>query len=222
MPSNPSPYEPPDRGQFLNLAALVEGALIALAFGLGWLAEIAPIQSMHWTADALAWGVVATGPMLLLFLLSYRYPVGPFLRIKRFLIDMLGPSLSACYWYDLVLLALLAGFAEELLFRGVLQPWFGEGEFGSREFLIGLIASNVLFGLAHLITPTYAISAMVMGLYLGVLRQMTGEPNLVVPIVAHTVYDFLAFIVVVHSYRAEQRQAAQSTEANDETDRETE
>ena len=193
-------FDPADRGQFLNLAALMEGGLIVLALGLGWIAGIDPLRSMLWNWQALVWGVAATVPIFLLFLISYRFPVGPMLEIKRFLIEMLGPSLHVCRWYDLILLAIVAGFAEELLFRGLLQPWFGQ--FG---FLVGLIASNVVFGLAHLITPTYAIIAAVIGVYLGLLPQATDPPNVSIPIISHALYDYLAFLVVARTYRNELR-----------------
>jgi hypothetical protein len=55
---------------------------------------------------------------------------------------------------------------------------------------IGLAVAALLFGLAHFITPTYAVLAGTMGLYLGWLWIDTG--NLLVPITAHAVYDFLA------------------------------
>ncbi len=197
-------FDPTDRIHFLNLAAVMEGSLIVIAFVCGWLAEAQPLHSLQWQWDALVWGVVGTVPLFGLFLLSYRFPIGPLFKIKRFLVEMLGPSLVACRWYDLVLLALLAGFSEELLFRGVLQPWFGQGKFGSSEFLIGLIGSNILFGLAHTVTPTYAILAALVGVYLGVLRQATGSPNLIAPMVTHGLYDYFAFLVVAHTYRSEQ------------------
>ncbi len=207
-------FDPADRGQFLNLAALSEGALIVLALGLGWIAGIDPLRSILWNWESAGWGVAATVPMFLLFVVFYRFPVGPMLEIKRFLVEMLGPSLHVCRWYDLILLGMVAGFAEELLFRGLLQPWFGH--FG---FLAGLIASNVIFGLAHLITPTYAIIAAVIGVYLGLLPQTTDPPNVSVPIISHALYDYLAFLVVVRTYRSELRdEQFEDAEIPDESD----
>jgi membrane protease YdiL (CAAX protease family) len=48
----------------------------------------------------------------------------------------------------------------------------------------------VLFGLLHPITPTYAVLAALMGAYLGGVWLASG--NLLVPIVAHALYDFIA------------------------------
>ena len=60
---------------------------------------------------------------------------------------------------------------------------------------VGLIAGGVLFGLAHCITPTYALLAGLIGLYLGWLWIATG--NLLVPITTHAVYVFLALVYLI-------------------------
>jgi uncharacterized protein len=191
--------DPHGRRQFLNVAAFFEGGLALLALLLGWLVGIDPFESLRADWKALAWGVLAALPMFGLFCLSMFRPVGGLRTIRRFLLDFLGPYLEACRWYDLLALALIAGIGEELLFRGVLQPWMEA--FGGKTF--GLIGSNVVFGLAHFVTPTYAILAFAMGLFFGVLPAATDPPNVLVPIVTHAVYDWLAFLVVVAVCRRE-------------------
>ncbi|MFC1597814.1 lysostaphin resistance A-like protein, partial [Planctomycetota bacterium] len=59
----------------------------------------------------------------------------------------------------------------------------------------GLAVAAILFGLAHPITPGYVLLAGLMGLYLGWLQITCG--NLLVPIMAHAVYDFLALVYLV-------------------------
>lgn len=191
-------FDPTDRKQFMRLAILCEGGLAAAAMVVGWLlADIYPLQWFSWNWEAVAWGVAAAVPMFGLFLLAHRFPIGSLRPINQFLVEMLGPSLAACRWSDLVVLALLAGGCEELLFRGLLQPWFGIwGE------TAGLVGSSVMFGLAHCITPLYALLAGLAGLYLSLLLNVTDEPNLLTPIVAHSVYDFWAFIVVARAYQS--------------------
>ena len=183
-----------NRYDFLAVAILFEGSLIGVAAGLGWWFEIAPLARLAWDWHGIAWGSAATLPMFALFLLGNRYPIGPLRKIKQFLIVALGPSLDACRWYDLLLVASVAGFAEEVLFRGVLQP------------LAGPVWSNFVFGLVHFITPTYALLAGLLGGYLGVLLLMT--ENLLSPIIAHGLYDFLAFLVVARECRQADRQTA--------------
>ena len=117
-------------------------------------------------------------------------------QIKQFLSEALGPSLVACRWYDLLLVAAVAGLSEELLFRGVLHP------------LMGPIWSNVLFGLVHFITPAYAMLAGILGGYLGWLFQ--ASENILAPIIAHGLYDFLAFLAVAREFRNAQREIGAS------------
>ena len=176
-----------NRYDFLGVAILFEGSLVAVAGALGWWFEIDPLAALVWEWRGVACGLAATLPMVALFLVGNRYPLGPLRKIKQFLIDALGPSLMACRWYDLLLIALVAGFGEEVLFRGVLHP------------LAGLFWSNVLFGLAHCVTPTYALLAGVLGGYLGWLLNFSG--NLLAPVVAHGTYDFLAFLIVARECR---------------------
>lgn len=176
------------RRDFLALALLFEGSLAGLAAGLGWWFQIDPLAQLNWDVRAAGWGLAAAVPMFCLFLLGDRFPVGPLRVIKQFLHEMLGPSLAACRWYDLLSVALVAGAGEELLFRGVLQP------------LTGLVWSNILFGLAHSITPLYAVLAGLIGLYLGWVFETSG--SLLAPILAHGLYDFFAFLVVARACRS--------------------
>ena len=64
--------------------------------------------------------------------------------------------------------------------------------------LRGLLAASVLFGLAHPITPAYAVLAAMIGVYLGWL-WLAFDKNLLVPITAHALYDFLALIYLVRT-----------------------
>lgn len=70
----------------------------------------------------------------------------------------------------------------------------------------GLMLSNVLFGLLHCVTPLYGLLALFTGIYLGVMLDIGEERNLLTPMVVHGLYDFVAFWIVIQSYRAEQSQ----------------
>jgi len=143
---------------------------------------------------------MATIPMFILFLLFYQYPVGPLYPIRKNLLDIMGPLLSSCRWYELLSLAAVAGISEEILFRGVLQPWMEAGLGVSA----GLILSNVIFGLLHWITATYALIAGLIGLYLAYMMDVSEPRNLLTPIVVHGLYDYLAFVFVAAAYRLQQ------------------
>ena len=177
-----------NRAEFLNLAGLVEGGTILTALAAGWLVGVSPWEVMVWRWDAVGIAVLATLPMLGLFFVAK----GP----RTVATEMLGEVLSRCHWYDWVVLAALAGVGEELLFRGVLQLWLSEW-----NPTFAFIATNVAFGLMHAVTPSYALLTAGVGMYLSWLVYGIGEPNLWRAIVAHGVYDAIAFGLIVREYR---------------------
>ena len=139
------------RAEFLNLAGLVEGGTILAALAGGWLLGISPWESMPWQWEAAGLGLLATLPMLGLFFIA----TGP----RTVATELLGAALSQCRWYDLILLAALAGVGEELLFRGVLQPWLALW-----HPTWAFVLTNIAFGLLHAVTPTYALLAVGVGM----------------------------------------------------------
>ena len=96
--------------------------------------------------------------------------------------------------HALLLVSLLAGIGEECLFRGVLQSELT----GLIGMPLALVLTSTIFGLAHLITPTYALFAGLIGCYLGVLMILTD--NLLVPVMAHALYDYAALKYLIGSY----------------------
>ena len=179
------------------MAFWFEGSLLGIAWLIGWMVNINPVANLSIEGTGLIVGIITTLPLFLLFLLFYRYPIGPLRQIKCALLEILGPVLSICAWYELFILALVAGISEEILFRGLLQPWL-EAVAG---VLGGLILSNAIFGMLHWISPIYAFIAGVIGLYIAYMMDITGSRLLLTPIVIHSLYDFLAFLVVAEAYR---------------------
>ncbi len=183
---------------FFKKACLFEAALILVAMILGWIAHIDPFENLHFSETAIAYGAIGTLPLFLLFLFMEQIQTESVVRIKKLLLDTLGPGLRHCHWTDLLVLSAIAGFSEELLFRGVIQPWL-ESSWG---IAVGLVASNIIFGLAHAVTPLYAVIASLVGIYLSLSLDYGGERNLLLPIIIHGFYDFLAFVVLMRAYRA--------------------
>ena len=183
---------------FFKSACVFEASLILGAVGLGWIASINPFENIHFSEMALVYGVIGTMPLFLMFLALEKIQGESVVKIKNLLLNTLGPGLHRYHWTDLLILASIAGVSEELLFRGVIQPWI-ENSWGATA---GLIASNILFGLVHAVTPLYAVLAMLVGIYLGLSLTYGGETNLLVPIIIHGFYDFLAFVVLMRIYRS--------------------
>ncbi len=177
-------------------AALFEGSLIGVALLFASLSDTPLLSQLSWQPAPLLMGVAATVPTLGLLVLSMRATWRPLARIREVVEGSLAPLFRHCSWDELLALALLAGVGEELLFRGVLQTW-ATGKLGP---ISALILASIVFGLAHSITRAYAVLATGMGLYLGALLLWTDE--LIVPIVVHTLYDFIALMLVVRRARS--------------------
>ncbi|MFW6067753.1 MAG: CPBP family intramembrane glutamic endopeptidase [Myxococcota bacterium] len=94
--------------------------------------------------------------------------------------SLLGPLDSI----QILVFALASGVAEELFFRGAMQPD------------VGLVVASLAFGLVHILPRMWpwTLWALVMGFVFGVLYALTGE--LIAPVVAHVLinYENLHFI----------------------------
>ena len=178
---------------------LGEAGLLLLAWGLGRWLDISPLGSLHFTPEDFALGVVASIPMLGGLAWILTTPWRPARDLVALVTDQLGPLVAGRSLLELGLLAALAGVAEEILFRGVVQVVLG-------RILVepmALIVASALFGLAHFATPTYALLAGIVGLYLGALYILSG--NLLAPILAHALYDLVALKALDSRYGRHQR-----------------
>ncbi len=190
----------PDSGanRFFKTACLFEAALIIVAIALGWLTDVNPFANLYYSEAAIFYGIFGTLPLFLLFLVLEQLNAKSVVSIRQMLFQTLAPGLRQCNWADLFMLSAIAGISEELLFRGVLQPWL-ENAWGMH---VGLVASSVIFGLVHAITPLYTVLATLVSIYLGLALDYGGERNLLIPVIIHGLYDFLALFSIMRNYRA--------------------
>jgi len=200
----PTPWDadqPPRLPYFVLVAVLFEGGLIGVAVLLGWLLGHAPWPKIQWTVQGAAWGVAASLPLMALLLACVKLPLRPWAGVRRVIEKLLVPLFRDCNAVELAVISILAGLGEEMLFRGVLQEavagWIG----GQAGVWVGLALVSALFGLVHLITPSYGVLAGLIGLYLGWLWIHTG--NLLVPITTHAAYDFLALVYLTRRERGQ-------------------
>lgn len=175
----------------------VESSLIAVAAAAGWLFLGDPFPfEIRFDREALVWSAAGAFPLAVaaFFVTS---PAGldlpPLRRIHDIVKSLLGGAVREMSAAQIAILALAAGFGEEILFRGVLQA------------RIGLVAASVLFALLHALTPGYFILALLLSLYLGWLQQHTA--NVAVPSVIHAIYDALALLLLRRNFRREMREA---------------
>ena len=175
-------------GRLVSTLFWLESALAVAGFGLlgarvylqrvTWYRVIAPT----WQDTAL--GVLLTAVMLALAVAgsvaSERWEAWAFL--KRWMVQV-SPLLAEISPKEMVLLSVVAGFGEEALFRGVLQPFSG------------IWMASLLFAVIHVLRwDSDGIKMMLFympfGLLLGGLYLYTD--NLWGCCVAHTLYDLVA------------------------------
>lgn len=161
-----------------------------VALGLGAWLDVAPLASIEWSARGLGAGIAATAPLVLGLWWCRRTTFAPVARLVTFVEQRVAPMFAGCSVAVLALVAAMAGVGEELLFRGVLQPALQ----AHVSAWLAVASVGALFGLVHWLTPTYAVLAGIVGAYLGGLFLVSG--NLLVPIVAHSLYDLVALVLL--------------------------
>lgn len=170
------------------LACLFELALLGVAALLGWLLHQPLLANFRWTPRDAVIGVLAAAPLLVLFSWLLRSQRKPLAEIRGFLENIVRPVFAPWSLLQLAAISLLAGLCEESLFRGVIQTKLAS----SVGPLSAMVLAGLLFGLCHFVNWAYAAVAAVIGLYLGLIWQLTG--NLLPPIAAHALYDFAVLV----------------------------
>ncbi|MAG56308.1 MAG: hypothetical protein CMJ83_08465 [Planctomycetes bacterium] len=93
---------------------------------------------------------------------------------------------------QILLLALLSGVAEELMFRGAMQPW------------LGWVATSLIFGGLHFVPSTtflpWTMFAIGAGFLFGWLFDE--RQSLIAPMVAHVVVNAINLYLIVNGKRA--------------------
>ena len=194
--------EPEPAGQaerptdFLTFGVLTELGVGGLAFALAWVFGGSPFG--HWGEDwsqpavvgaQVANGLFATIPMLVMFVILDRLPLKALDAIQETLDQHLMPKLAHAELPGILALALAAGFGEELLFRGWLQPRVTDLVGYPEGVWAGILVASIAFGVCHWMNWTYALLATLIGIYLGVVAHWTG--GILAPSVAHAAYDFV-------------------------------
>jgi membrane protease YdiL (CAAX protease family) len=187
-------------GATTRLALLFEGGLGAAALAIGWLVGHSPLVGLGpetgaQQVAAIGWGLVATGPLLVALLVLERLPFAPLRRLQEMATAILLRMFRGASIGQLAVVALAAGFGEELLFRGLVQAGLSRWLMGMPGQVTAVLIAAVLFGVCHWLSATYAVLAMLAGVYFGALLAVTD--NILAPITAHAVYDFLALVYLV-------------------------
>jgi membrane protease YdiL (CAAX protease family) len=145
---------------------------------------------------AVARGLLATVPMLVAFWFLVHSKSLLVQQLREQVEWLVGEMFPMGNVSQFALVAALAGVGEELLFRGVVQTKLGEWTTPG----IGLLLASLLFALAHALSTLYFLFAIVVGGFLGWLAMYYHD--LVAPMVAHGLYDFIALVYLSRSSRA--------------------
>jgi membrane protease YdiL (CAAX protease family) len=188
---------PAQRSDGFAMAVVVEGGLALVAVVAAWLfhvslRELFPDDRAS-LLSAIGRGLLATTPMLAAFwiLVNSSWPMLRQLGEQvEWLVGEMFPNGNLAQFATV---AVLAGVGEELLFRGSLQTALAHWTTPA----IGLVITSLLFGLAHALSKLYFLFAVVVGAFLGWMTLRYND--LVAPIVAHGLYDFLALAYLSRS-----------------------
>lgn len=173
------------RARLLLIAFVVEGVVFGLALLLAYWMQIELNPAPNDLARELIIGLLATVPLVVLFVATmseYGDRSSVLSNLKRIMLQDIRRIFIHARFFDLVAIAAAAGVAEEMLFRGILQPQ------------LGLLPASVLFGLVHFVTPTYAVAATLMGIYIGLVFSVF--ESLFAVILLHALYDLYALMYI--------------------------
>jgi membrane protease YdiL (CAAX protease family) len=170
-------------GGYLLLAVLAAALVLAVRDGMPW-THPAPWLALGGVGGAVTSAAMGVSLAMAVVLLT-RVLVARFAWARR-LHGELRPVARELSTGHVLLVAGLSSLGEELVFRGLFTP------------MLGVVASAVLFGLAHQIKGpsrwVWVVWATLVGLGLGAIFALTG--SLVGPIVAHAIVNAvnLAFL----------------------------
>ena len=180
-----------NRKALLLITIFVEGGLFLLGLILMRFSRLELWSRFDFSWGATVYALLLCIPMVMMLFFFDRSNWEPMTRFRREIDEKITPIFVYSKLPDLALIALFAGVGEELFFRGWLQSVLT----GKFEAWLGILIASAIFGLAHYLSLTYAIYAGLIGLYLGVIYQVSG--NLYIVMVIHALYDFIALVYLL-------------------------
>ena len=115
------------------------------------------------------------------------------------------PTLSVIPPWGLAVISIGAGIGEEALFRGLIQSGVTSLPFlhgGTQATIASVVASAVLFGLVHALSPAYFWYATFAGCIFGLEAVYAG---LSTAALTHSLYDAIALLAILYFWKAEKR-----------------
>jgi len=204
-----------DATRFVRFGVLFYGAMALVA--VFW--RVGVYHEPMWTPGAAGglegetprmgvWLELALGLAVAAAVVAGSYALTESTRWGRELATAMAEPLRGLSIPDALLLASASGLAEEMFFRGALQP------------RAGLLVASLLFGALHF-TPRrellpWSAFAVVMGFVLGGLFEWTG--NLLGPIVAHTAINAVNLPLLVRRYGSQEPEEPEEPEGSEDAE----
>jgi membrane protease YdiL (CAAX protease family) len=196
-----------ERNNGFAMAVLVEGGLALVAVVMAWLFSVPLRDQLPSTSRDLVFatlrGVLMTIPMLAVFFWLVHSSRATLRELREQVEWLVGEMFPDATTGQFAMVAVLAGVGEELLFRGVVQ-WLASAW---THPIVGLVIGSLLFGLLHALSKLYFVLATTIGFLFGWLVYEYND--LVAPMVAHSLYDFVA-LVYLHRSRLHSQNAPPS------------
>jgi len=175
------------RQTILTTTIVLEASLLLIAAIWIHFSNIQLLAKMQFSLMPFLWGLGAAtlSTLLTLILIILGKNIPGLAELRKMSEELLTPLLRKFNFVDILLLSIVSGFCEEVLFRGVIQA---QG---------GIWATSLAFGIFHdpsLRQKAYVIFACLAGLGLGYLYISTG--NLWSAISAHVVHNFCAMLML--------------------------
>ncbi len=170
-------------GNYFKLLCFTQLAIVLIAFIWGWFRKIFWWNSIVFD-KTVVWGAGLAA--VLIFFSTILYIFRKYLKFTNieWIVECLYiPVFGNLKIWQLVVLAVLSGFCEEALFRGVLMKESGP------------VISSILFGILHTGNKKLIFSGIwitMMGIALCFSFSNTG--NLLVPMTAHFLNNMVSFI----------------------------
>lgn len=178
---------PLSRNALLVVTIVLEAALLLVAAVWIHFAHIELLPTFAYKLQPILFGVLTgcTTVALSFICLTVGKRISIFAELRKMSEDFLVPLMAKLNVFDMLVLSIISGFCEEVLFRGIIQAQ------------LGIAAASVLFGIFH--DPTfrqkgYVLLATVAGLALGYLYQSTG--NLWSCITAHSLHNTISMLLL--------------------------
>lgn len=175
------------RSLMLTMTLVIEGLLLLGAAGWIFFGNIPLAPFLIPSQKAIFLGVLTgagTATISWLIYLSGKY-IKLFAGLRRFSKDFLAPMVTSLTLVDILVMSLVSGFCEEVLFRGIIQ----------RES--NIFCASLVFGIFH--DPSFrhlsfVLAATIAGAIMGLLYLQT--ENLWAPITAHAVHNAISLLIL--------------------------